>query len=62
MTLSDLPLPEREVGLARKHRSISRAIVNVGISAAIVATMAAWWWLLATFVQWLVLAAIEVFF
>ena len=61
MTLSDLPLPEREDGVARKRRPTSGALMNIGIFAAIVAATAAWWWLLSTFVQWLLLAAIEVF-
>jgi len=59
MTFSDLPLTERAEGFARKHRSIRSAVVTVGILVSAITTMAAWWWLLVTFVQWLMLAAID---
>jgi hypothetical protein len=61
MTLNDLPLPEREAGIARKHRSVGRTVTTAGILVAMITATAAWWWLLATFTQWLVLAVIDVF-
>jgi hypothetical protein len=59
MTLSDLILPAGQTDFGRKLRIAGRAIFNGGIWAAIVATMAAWWWILWTFGHWLILAAIE---
>jgi hypothetical protein len=61
MTFSDLPLPEWKAWLAFKSRSICRGLVIGSVVVATIATVATWWWILATFVQWLVLAAIGVF-
>ena len=47
--------------LAFKSRSICRGLVIGSVVVATIATVATWWWILATFVQWLVLAAIGVF-